>query len=127
MGADGRHALCDRRRDCWACCCCCAVPIRASRRDLAVLAGAGVLLLGSGNGFVFLGETTVPSRAGGAGHRHHPLWVAALEMLIPGGERLTAGGWAGLALGWWGWPCCWGRSCRANRPCPSTRWAWGCC
>jgi drug/metabolite transporter (DMT)-like permease len=74
-------------------------PIRASRRDLAVLAGAGVLLLGSGTGFLALGETTVPAGLAALVIATVPLWVAALEMLIPGGERLTTGGWAGLALG----------------------------
>lgn len=74
-------------------------PVRASRRDLAVLAGAGVLLLGSGNGFVFLGETTVPAGLAALVLATIPLWVAAFELLLPGGERLTAGGWAGLALG----------------------------
>ena len=74
-------------------------PLRPSRRDLAVLATAGVLLLGSGNGFVFLGETTVPAGLSALIIATIPLWVAALEVSLPGGERLTAGGWAGLALG----------------------------
>jgi drug/metabolite transporter (DMT)-like permease len=74
-------------------------PVRASRRDLAVLAGAGILLLGLGTGFVFLAETSVPAGLAALVVATTPLWVAVLEMFTPGGERLTAGGWFGLALG----------------------------
>jgi drug/metabolite transporter (DMT)-like permease len=74
-------------------------PLRVSRRDLAVLAASGFLLLGSGNGFVFLAETTVPAGLAALVIATIPLWIAALESLLPGGEPLAPRGWLGIGLG----------------------------
>lgn len=74
-------------------------PIRASRRDLGVLALSGFLLLASGNGFVFLAETTVPAGMAALVIATIPLWIAGLEGILPGGERLSGRGWLGIGLG----------------------------
>jgi drug/metabolite transporter (DMT)-like permease len=74
-------------------------PLRVSRRDLAVLAVSGFLLLASGNGFVFLAETTVPAGMAALVIATIPLWIAALESVLPGGEPLPARGWLGIGLG----------------------------
>jgi drug/metabolite transporter (DMT)-like permease len=74
-------------------------PVRASRRDLAVLAAGGVLLLGSGNGFVFLAETMVPAGLAALVIATIPLWIALLDSVLPGGDRLARRGWLGIGVG----------------------------
>jgi drug/metabolite transporter (DMT)-like permease len=79
------------------------------RRDWLTLIGSGLLLLVGGNGLVVLAEKTVPSGPAALVVATVPLWVALLEAVLPGGERLAARGWAGIALGFFGlvvlnWP-----------------------
>lgn len=70
-----------------------------SRRDLVTLAGAGALLLVGGNGLVVLAETVVPSGMTALIIATVPLWVAGLEAVLPGGERIAPRGFVGILLG----------------------------
>src|SRR5262249_41002943 len=73
--------------------------LRPSRRDLASLALGGVLLFVCGNGLITLAERTVPSGVAAVLVATTPLWIALMEMLWPGGDRLTRRGWLGLRIG----------------------------
>ena len=78
-------------------------------RALLLLALMGVLLLGGGNVGLVYAEKTVPSGLASLVLAVIPLYVALLEMLLPGGEPLPAKGWVGMALGFAGltallWP-----------------------
>jgi drug/metabolite transporter (DMT)-like permease len=69
----------------------------------------GVLLLGGGNVGLVYAERTVPSGLASLILAVIPLYVALLEMLLPGGEPLPPRGWLGMALGFAGlvvllWP-----------------------
>jgi drug/metabolite transporter (DMT)-like permease len=74
-------------------------PIIPSRRDLLTLVAAGLLLLVGGNGLVVLAEQTVPSGLAALVVATVPLWIAGMEAVLPGGERLAPRGLAGLFLG----------------------------
>jgi len=74
-------------------------PVRPSRRDLLTLAGAGLLLLVGGNGLLVLAETVVPSGTAALVIATVPLWIAGLEAILPGGERIAARGIVGILLG----------------------------
>jgi drug/metabolite transporter (DMT)-like permease len=58
-----------------------------------------VLLFVFGNGLITLAEKTVPSGVAAVLVATTPLWIALMEMLWPGGDRLTGRGWLGLLIG----------------------------
>src|SRR5580700_7660470 len=69
----------------------------------------GLLLLGGGNVGLVYAERTVPSGLASLVLAVIPLYVALIEMFLPGGEPLPARGWLGLGLGFSGlaallWP-----------------------
>lgn len=59
----------------------------------------GVLLLGGGNVGLIYAEQTVPSGLSSLVLAVIPLYVALLEMFLPGGESLPRRGWIGTAIG----------------------------
>ena len=78
-------------------------------RTMWLLALIGLLLLGGGNVGLVYAEETVPSGLASLILAVIPLYVALLEMFLPGGEPLPARGWLGMALGFAGlgtllWP-----------------------
>ena len=69
----------------------------------------GFLMLGLGNGGVVFAEQWVPSGLAAVLVASSPFWMTAFEAALPDGERLRAGGVAGLLLGFSGivllvWP-----------------------
>ena len=73
------------------------------------LALIGLLLLGGGNVGLVYAERTVPSGLASLILAVVPLYVALIEMFLPGGEPLPIRGWLGMALGFAGlgalvWP-----------------------
>jgi drug/metabolite transporter (DMT)-like permease len=78
-------------------------------RTMLMLALIGLLLLGGGNVGLVYAEETVPSGLASLVLAVIPLYVALIEMFLPGGEPLPARGWLGMALGFAGlavllWP-----------------------
>lgn len=76
---------------------------------LLMLGVVALLLLGGGNVGLVFGEETVPSGLASLVFAVSPLYVALIEMFMPGGEPLPLRGWLGLALGFTGlaallWP-----------------------
>jgi drug/metabolite transporter (DMT)-like permease len=59
----------------------------------------GMLLLGVGNVGLVYAEKTVPSGMASLVLAVTPLYVALIEMFLPGGEPLNARGWLGMTLG----------------------------
>ncbi len=79
------------------------------RKTMLLLGLIGVLLLGGGNVGLVYAEQTVPSGLASLIVAVIPLYVALIEMLLPGGEPLPPRGWLGMALGFAGlvvllWP-----------------------
>jgi drug/metabolite transporter (DMT)-like permease len=79
------------------------------RRTMLMLGLIGVLLLGGGNVGLVYAEQTMPSGLTSLILAVVPLYVALIEMFLPGGEPLPARGWLGMALGFAGlavllWP-----------------------
>ncbi len=77
--------------------------------DMLRLGLIGLLLLGGGNVGLVYAERTVPSGLASLVLAVIPLYVALIEMFLPGGEPLPARGWLGMALGFAGlgalvWP-----------------------
>lgn len=68
-------------------------------RTMLVMGIVGVLLLGGGNVGLIYGEQTVSSGFSSLVLAVIPLYVALLEMALPGGEPLQWRGWLGMALG----------------------------
>ena len=62
----------------------------------------GLLLLGGGNVGLVYAEETVPSGLASLMLAIVPLYIAVLEMILPGGEPLPRRGWLGLLLGFLG-------------------------
>ena len=62
----------------------------------------GLLLLGGGNVGLVYAERTVPSGLASLVLAVIPLYVALIEMFLPGGEPLPGRGWLGMALGFAG-------------------------
>ncbi len=68
-------------------------------RMMVVMGIVGVLLLGGGNVGLIYAEKTVPSGFSSLVIAVVPLYVALMEMLLPGGEPLPRRGWLGMAMG----------------------------
>lgn len=82
------------------------LPARSQWGAIALL---GLLLLGLGNGGVVVAELWVPSGLTAVLVATSPFWMAAVEAVLPGGERLRATVIAGLLVGFSGivllvWP-----------------------
>ena len=78
-------------------------------KTMMILSTIGLLLLGGGNVGLGYAEKTVPSGLASLVLAVIPLYVALIEMFLPGGEPLPARGWLGMALGFSGlaallWP-----------------------
>jgi len=78
-------------------------------RTMLLLSLIGLLLLGGGNVGLVYAEQTVPSGLASLVLAVIPLYVALIEMFLPGGEPLPRRGWLGMALGFAGlaallWP-----------------------
>jgi drug/metabolite transporter (DMT)-like permease len=78
-------------------------------RTMILLSLMGLLLLGGGNVGLVYAEQTVPSGLASLVLAVIPLYVALIEMFLPGGEPLPARGWLGMAMGFAGlvvllWP-----------------------
>jgi drug/metabolite transporter (DMT)-like permease len=78
-------------------------------KDMLLLCLIGLLLLGAGNVGLVYAEQAVPSGLASLLYAVIPLYVALIEMFLPGGEPLPVRGWLGLALGFAGlvallWP-----------------------
>jgi drug/metabolite transporter (DMT)-like permease len=70
-----------------------------NRRDMAWTCVVGLFLFVGGNGLVTVAQRSIESGLAALLIATTPLWMALLESLWPGGERLHAAGWLGLALG----------------------------
>ena len=68
-------------------------------RDLAWTAVVGIFLFVGGNGLVTLAQKSIESGLAALLIATTPLWMAILEGVWPGGERLHVAGWLGLGLG----------------------------
>jgi drug/metabolite transporter (DMT)-like permease len=78
-------------------------------RTMLLLGLIGLLLLGGGNVGLVYAEETIPSGLASLLLAVIPLYVALIEMFLPGGEPLPPRGWLGMALGFVGlaalvWP-----------------------
>src|SRR5271166_3107844 len=68
------------------------------RREMVLLGVIGLLLLGCGNVGLVYAERNVPSGMASLVWAVTPLYIALIEMILPGGEPLPARGWLGLLL-----------------------------
>src|SRR5579864_826267 len=78
-------------------------------RTMLLLGLMGLLLLGGGNVGLVYAEQTLPSGLASLVLAVIPLYVALIEIVLPGGEPLPARGWLGMAMGFVGlatllWP-----------------------
>ena len=78
-------------------------------RTMMRLSLIGLLLLAGGNVGLVYAERTVPSGLAALVLAVVPVYVALIEMFLPGGEPLPARGWVGIVLGFIGlgtllWP-----------------------
>lgn len=78
-------------------------------RTMLMLAVIGLLLLGCGNLGLVYAEETLPSGLSSLILAVTPLYVALIEMFLPGGEPLPLRGWLGMFVGFVGlaallWP-----------------------
>ncbi len=85
------------------------LKLRQSPRDFAMLAVIGILVLGVGNQGIVWAEQFIPSGLAALLAAVIPLYVALIEVILPGGEGLRARGWAGIGIGFAGlvallWP-----------------------
>jgi len=83
--------------------------LRLPAKTMLMLGLIGVLLLGVGNVGLIFAEKTVPSGLSSLGFAVMPLYVALMEIALPGGEPIPWRGWLGLLLGFAGlasliWP-----------------------
>jgi drug/metabolite transporter (DMT)-like permease len=78
-------------------------------REMLILGVVGVLLLGGGNVGLVYAERTVPSGLASLALAVMPLYIALIEIFLPGGEPLPRRGWMGIFIGFVGlaallWP-----------------------
>jgi drug/metabolite transporter (DMT)-like permease len=78
-------------------------------KTMAMLALIGVLLLACGNFGLVYAEETLPSGFSSLILAVTPLYVALIEMFLPGGEPMPPRGWLGMVIGFAGltallWP-----------------------
>lgn len=73
--------------------------IIAPAREMRALVAIGCLLLVGGNGLVVWSMQHVPSGLAALLVATLPLWIAVLETLLPGGERVPPLAWLGVVLG----------------------------
>jgi drug/metabolite transporter (DMT)-like permease len=78
-------------------------------RTMLLLGFMGLLLLGGGNVGLVYAEQTLPSGLSSLILAVIPLYVALIEMFLPGGEPMPRRGWLGMAIGFAGlaallWP-----------------------
>lgn len=78
------------------------VPLRIGRRDLVTSVVVGLFLLVGGMYSTFLGERHIPSGLAALIVASLPLWIALAETAVPGMERPSARGVAGLVIGFSG-------------------------
>lgn len=83
--------------------------LRLARHDLVTVSVVGIFLLCGGMFFTVLAQQYIPSSLSALIVAVIPLWVAAAEGVLPGMDRPTARGIAGLVLGFAGlallmWP-----------------------
>lgn len=78
------------------------LQLLGSSRTMLTLAVVGLLLLAGGNVGLVYAEETVPSGLASLVLAVIPLYVALIEMFLPGGEPLPVRGWLGLLLGFLG-------------------------
>jgi len=78
------------------------LKLRQSRRDFAILAAIGILMLGMGNMGVLWSEQYLPSGLTALLVAVIPIYVALMETVLPNGERLRRRGWIGIAVGFFG-------------------------
>ncbi len=76
--------------------------LRQSRRDLALLATMGVLMLGIGNMGLVWCEQYLPSGLSALLYAVIPLYVSLIEVFLPHGEGLRTRGWIGIFIGFGG-------------------------
>jgi drug/metabolite transporter (DMT)-like permease len=85
------------------------LKLRQTPRDFAMLLVIGILVLGIGNQGVVWAEQYLASGLAALLVAVIPLYVALIEVILPGGEGLRARGWAGIGIGFAGlvallWP-----------------------
>jgi drug/metabolite transporter (DMT)-like permease len=78
-------------------------------RTMLLLGVMGLLLLGGGNVGLVYAEETLPSGLSSLIVAVVPLYVALIEMFLPGGEPMPPRGWLGMSIGFVGlaallWP-----------------------
>lgn len=72
------------------------------RKDMLRMALIGLLLLAGGNVGLIYAEETIPSGLASLVLAVVPLYVALIEMFLPGGEPLPLRGWVGMGIGFCG-------------------------
>lgn len=71
-------------------------------RELLVTCVTGLLILGVGNGCLVYAEQRIPSSLAALFIAVSPFWLAGMEAIIPGGEKLRAPTVAGMLTGFCG-------------------------
>ena len=70
--------------------------------DLRIIATIGLFLLFGGNGLVVWSEQYIPSGLAALIISTVPLYVAIIDLIVPGGSRFGWTGWVGLMIGFSG-------------------------
>jgi drug/metabolite transporter (DMT)-like permease len=73
--------------------------IRLPRGEILTSGLGGLLLFVGGNGFINVAMDSVASSVAAILVSSTPLWLALMETLWPGGEKLATRGWLGLVMG----------------------------
>lgn len=74
-------------------------PLRIQRNDVAGIAVGSMILFVIGNGLISIALKTVASGESAVLAATTTLWVAAVGLVLPGGDRLRPAGWLGLFTG----------------------------